>query len=315
MVNLQKCAIIGCGQVGATTAFTLMKSGLFSELILIDLDPEKADGEAMDLNHCLPFLKPAQIRAGGYDDLADAALVIITAGANQKPDESRTDLVGRNVAIMRQIVPEIVSRNRECILLVVSNPVDILTQAVLKLSGFPAQRVIGSGTVLDTARLKYLLGRRLHVDSRNVHAFVIGEHGDSELAVWSSANISGVDIGDYCRVCCASESAKTLHPIFDEVKNSAYAIIEKKGATYYAISLAVLRICEAIIRDEESILTVSTHCQGHYGLDGLCIGLPCVVGREGVLQILDISLDGHERQGLERSAALLRELIRQQHLD
>ena len=200
MVNIQKAAMIGCGAVGATSAFSLVQSGLFSELVLIDANQEKAEGEAMDLNHGLPFARPMKVYAGTYDDLADCFLIIITAGAAQKPDETRIDLVNKNVAIFKSIIPEIVKRNTEGILLVVSNPVDILTYVTLKLSGFPANRVIGSGTVLDTARLKYLLGEHLHVDSRSIHAFIIGEHGDSELAVWSSANVSGVDLNHFCEL-------------------------------------------------------------------------------------------------------------------
>ena len=194
MNNIQKAAVIGCGFVGSSIAFTLMQSGIFSELVLIDANRDKAEGEAMDLSHGLPFTHPMDIRAGDYDDVADCALVIVTAGAGQKPGETRLDLVHKNVAIFRSIIPEIARRNRDAILLIVSNPVDVLTWAAWKLSGYPANRVLGSGTVLDTARLKYLLGERLGVDSRSVHAFIIGEHGDSELAVWSGANVSGISL-------------------------------------------------------------------------------------------------------------------------
>ena len=200
MIDFQKCAIIGCGFVGSATAFSLVESGLFSEMVLLDANPDKAEGEAMDLSHGLPFAQPMRIYAGTYDDIADCGLVVITAGANQKPGETRLQLVKKNVSILKSIIPQIKQRGYEGILLVVSNPVDILTYAAWKLSGFPAKRVIGSGTVLDTARLKYLLGEHLGVDSRSVHAFIIGEHGDSELAVWSSANISGVDLADFCEL-------------------------------------------------------------------------------------------------------------------
>lgn len=200
-MNLQKCAVIGCGAVGATTAYTLLGSGLFSELVLLDIDQKKAEGEAMDIAHGVPFVRPVNVYAGDYPDLADAGLVIITAGAAQSPGETRIDLVRKNVKIFRSIVPQIVRCNRDAILLVVANPVDILTYVTLKLSGFPASRVIGSGTVLDTARFKYLLGEHLEVDPRNIHAFIIGEHGDTELPVWSSANVSGIDLADFCKVC------------------------------------------------------------------------------------------------------------------
>lgn len=313
-MNLQKCAVIGCGAVGATTAYTLLGSGLFSELVLLDIDQKKAEGEAMDIAHGVPFVRPVNVYAGDYPDLADAGLVIITAGAAQSPGETRIDLVRKNVKIFRSIVPQIVRCNRDAILLVVANPVDILTYVTLKLSGFPASRVIGSGTVLDTARLKYLLSEHLEVDSRNVHAFIIGEHGDTELPVWSSANVSGVDIADFCRSCQKCGDMACMKEIYDEVKNSAYEVIQKKGATYYAIALAVLRIAEAILRDEHSVLTVSGLVSGHYGLDGLCLGLPSIVGRRGIEQTLDVPLDEGEQQALEKSARALKEVIDQLEL-
>ena len=228
MVNIQKAAMIGCGAVGATSAFSLMQSGLFSELVLIDANQQKAEGEATDLSHGLPFGRPMKIYAGTYDDLADCYLIIITAGAAQKPDETRIDLVNKNVKIFKSIIPEIVKRNTEGILLVVSNPVDILTYVTLKLSGFPTNRVIGSGTVLDTARLKYLLGEHLQVDSRSIHAFIIGEHGDSELAVWSSANVSGVDLNHFCELRGHYNHMEAMERIYTDVRDSAYEIIEKK---------------------------------------------------------------------------------------
>ena len=251
MVNIQKAAMIGCGAVGATSAFSLMQSGLFSELVLIDANQQKAEGEATDLSHGLPFGRPMKIYAGTYDDLADCYLIIITAGAAQKPDETRIDLVNKNVKIFKSIIPEIVKRNTEGILLVVSNPVDILTYVTLKLSGFPTNRVIGSGTVLDTARLKYLLGEHLQVDSRSIHAFIIGEHGDSELAVWSSANVSGVDLNHFCELRGHYNHMEAMERIYTDVRDSAYEIIEKKGATYYGIAMAVRRICESIIRKSD----------------------------------------------------------------
>ena len=258
-MNLQKCAVIGCGAVGATTAYTLLGSGLFSELVLLDIDQKKAEGEAMDIAHGVPFVRPVNVYAGDYPDLADAGLVIITAGAAQSPGETRIDLVRKNVKIFRSIVPQIVRCNRDAILLVVANPVDILTYVTLKLSGFPASRVIGSGTVLDTARFKYLLGEHLEVDPRNIHAFIIGEHGDTELPVWSSANVSGIDLADFCKVCGKCADMAGLHGIYEEVKNSAYRIIERKGATNYAIAKAVRRIAEAIVRDENSVPVSYTH--------------------------------------------------------
>ena len=309
MVNIQKAAMIGCGAVGATSAFSLMQSGLFSELVLIDANQQKAEGEATDLSHGLPFGRPMKIYAGTYDDLADCYLIIITAGAAQKPDETRIDLVNKNVKIFKSIIPEIVKRNTEGILLVVSNPVDILTYVTLKLSGFPTNRVIGSGTVLDTARLKYLLGEHLQVDSRSIHAFIIGEHGDSELAVWSSANVSGVDLNHFCELRGHYNHMEAMERIYTDVRDSAYEIIEKKRATYYGIAMAVRRICESIIRNEHSILPISSLICGHYGLEDVCMGVPTVVGRNGAETVLDIPLNGLEQRKLMASADALRKVL------
>ena len=309
MVNIRKCAIIGCGFVGSSSAFSLIQSGLFSELVLIDANTAKAEGEAMDLSHGLPFARPMEIYAGSYDDLTDCGLIIITAGANQKPNETRMDLVNKNVGIFKSILPEIKKRNCEGILLIVSNPVDILTYAALKISGFPPNRVIGSGTVLDTSRLKYLLGQHLGVDSRSIHAFIIGEHGDSELAVWSSANVSGIDLNHYCELCGHYNHLDSMNRLYEGVRDSAYEIIEKKGATYYGIAMAVRRISECIVRNEHSILPISSLIEGHYGIDGLCMGVPTVVGSHGVEKMLDIPLSPEEQQKLLASAETLKGVI------
>lgn len=308
-INERKCAIIGCGFVGATTAYALTKSGLFSEMVLIDLNHKKAEGEAADLLQGLPFLSPMEIYAGDYRDIADASIIIITAGLNQKPGQTRTELVRDNAAVFRSIVREIIRYNTEAILLVVTNPVDVLTYVTLRESGYPAERVIGSGTVLDTARLKQLVGGYLGVDSRNVHSFIIGEHGDSEVPVWSSANVSGIDLNRYCDCSGKGYDKAILHSLFDEVKNSAYQIIEAKNATYYAIAEAVKRIVAAIMRDENTILPVSTLAEGHYGLHNVCLGLPCVVGRKGIRQVLEIPLDEDEESKLQESARKLGTLI------
>ncbi|XOQ45230.1 MAG: L-lactate dehydrogenase 1 [Clostridium sp.] len=309
MVNVRKCAIIGCGFVGSATAFSLMQSGLFSEMVLIDANHEKAQGEAMDLSHGAPFARPIEITAGNYDDIVDSGLIVVTAGANQKPGETRLDLVQKNVGIFKQIIPEIKKRNCEGILLIVANPVDILTYTALKLSGFPPNRVIGSGTVLDTARLKYLLGQRLGVDSRSVHAYIIGEHGDSELAVWSSANISGVELDRFCEMCGHYNHGRNMQKLYESVRDSAYEIIQKKGATYYGIAMAVRRIAECIMRDEHSILPVSSLIEGHYGLNGICMGIPAVVGASGVEKVVDIGLSGDEQLRLLKSAESLQEVL------
>lgn len=307
-VNIRKAAMIGCGFVGSSAAFALMQSGIFSEMVMIDVDRGRAEGEAMDISHGLPFARPIKLYAGDYDDIVDAGVIIITAGANQKPEETRLDLIHKNVEIYKSIIPEIAKRNCQGILLVVSNPVDILTYTTLKLSGFPEHRVIGSGTVLDTARLKYLIGEHLMVDNRSVHAFIIGEHGDSELAAWSSANVSGVKLSDFCEMRGHFFHEESEDRIYEEVKNSAYEIIERKRATYYGIAMAVKRICECIIRDEKSILPVSSMMHGMYGMEDIVISMPAIVGKDGVEDVIPISLDGEEQAQLKKSAGVLREM-------
>ncbi len=309
MTDIRKCGIIGVGNVGATTAFSLMKSGLFSKMVLIDIDQQRAAGEAADLNHGLPFLAPMEIYAGDYSDLADAGLVIITAGVAQKPHETRLDLLRANTRVFRTVTREICKYNTECILLVVTNPVDVLTEVTRRISGFPAARVIGSGTVLDTARLKYLLGKRLCVDSRNVHAFIIGEHGDSELPVYSSANISGVDLDSFCENKPRELDDEMLQELFFEVRDAAYGIIGAKGATYYAVAEAVRRIVTAIVRDEKTILPVSVAASGHYGLPDISISLPAVVGRGGIVRVLDMPLSKEEHRLLHASATQISEAL------
>lgn len=309
-VNLRKAAMIGCGFVGSASVFSLMQSGLFSEIVLIDADEERAKGEAMDISHGIPFTRPMKIYAGSYDDIVDAAIIIITAGANQKPDETRLDLVHKNVAIFRSIIPEISKRNCQGILLIVSNPVDILTYEAIKLSGFPEERVIGSGTVLDTARLKYKLGEHLAVDSRSVHAFIIGEHGDSEIAAWSSANVSGIALNDFCEMRGHYQHEESTQQIAEEVKNSAYEIIERKRATYYGIAASVRRICEVIIRDERSILPVSSMMHGEYGISDVVMSMPAIVGKHGIETKVPISLNIEEQNRLKESAETLKEILK-----
>ena len=309
-INSRKAAIVGCGFVGSASAFALMESGLFSELVLIDNNKGKAEGEALDISHGLPFAKPIQIYAGDYCDISDAAIIIVTAGAGQKPGETRLDLVKKNVGIFKSVIPEIVKYNKDGILLVVANPVDILTYTAAKLSGFPSNRVFGSGTVLDTARLKYLLGEHLGVDSRSIHAFIIGEHGDSEIAAWSSANVSGIPLNNFCEMRGHFNHNKAMHQIADEVKNSAYEIIEKKGATYYGIAMSVKRICEAIVRDEKSILPVSSIQKGNYGIDGVALSMPVIVGKHGVESGVPIELNKKEQDDLQKSAETLKGVIK-----
>ena len=309
-VNPRKAAVIGCGFVGSATAFTLMQSRLFSELVLLDVNMEKADGEAKDIAHGIPFAGQMKIYAGTYDDAADAAIIIITAGANQKPGETRLDLVQKNTAIYQSIIPEIVKRDFGGILLIVSNPVDILTYVALKLSGLPENRVLGSGTVLDTARLKYALGEHLGVDSRSVHSFIIGEHGDSEIAAWSSTNVSGIPLNDFCEMRGHFNHDAAMDAIAEKVKNSAYEIISKKQATYYGIAMSVKRICECIVRNERSILPVSAMMHGEYGIEDITLSMPAIVGIGGVETHVPIALSEEEAEKLVESAKKLKEVAK-----
>lgn len=309
VMNNRKAAIIGCGFVGSASAFALMESGLFSEMVLIDSNRDKAEGEALDISHGLPFIKPMKIYAGEYADLADAEIVIVTAGASQKPGETRLDLVKKNVGIFRNVIPQIADHNKDCIMLIVANPVDILTYAAVKFSGFPDNRVFGSGTVLDTARLKYLIGEHLQVDSRSVHTYIIGEHGDSEFPAWSSTNISGVPLTYFCEMRGHHEHEKAMHELAESVKNSAYKIIEKKGATYYGIAISVRRICEAIIRDEKSILPVSSMQHGEHGISDVALSMPMIVGKNGIECPVPLQLSFGETQKLTNSAETLKSVI------
>lgn len=311
MINIQKAAVIGCGFVGSTIAYTLMQKGIFSEMVLIDSDHFKAEGEAMDISHGLPFAHAMDIYAGQYEDISDAALIVITAGANQKPGETRLDLVHKNAEIMKSIISRIKRVNCEGILLIVSNPVDILTWVALKESGFPKQRVMGSGTVLDTARLKYLISEKLNVDSRNVHAFIIGEHGDSELAAWSCANIYGIGLEEFASLKGFYDFRNEMEEIYTCVRDSAYEIIERKGATYYGIGMAAAKIAEAIVRDSHTVAPVSVSLCGEYGVKDLCLSIPAVIGRNGVEKVLEIQFSNEENKQLRNSAEELKNVIRQ----
>lgn len=309
MVNYQKAVMVGCGFVGSATVFALMQSGLFSEIVLIDANKEKAEGEAMDISHGVPFAKQMKVYAGDYDDVRDAGIVIITAGANQQPGETRLDLVGKNVSIFKSIIPEITKRDFDGILLVVANPVDILTKVAQELSGLPENRVIGSGTVLDTGRLKYRLSEHLGVDSKSIHAFIIGEHGDSEIVAWSSANVSGIPLSNFCEMRGHFSHREAEESIAEKVKNSAYEIIQRKRATYYGVAMAVKRICEVIVRNEKAILPVSTAMHGAYGIDGVVLSMPCIVGRDGIETQVPIVLNEEETSKLISSAKVLEEIL------
>ena len=309
MINFRKAVMVGCGFVGSASVFALMQSGLFSEIAMIDADMDKAEGEAMDISHGIPFAKHMRVYPGNYDDVRDAGIVIVTAGANQKPDETRLDLVHKNVGIFKSIIPEIASRDFKGILLIVANPVDILTAVAQKLSGLPENRVIGSGTVLDTGRLKTRLSDHLGVDSRSIHAFIIGEHGDSEIAAFSSANVSGIPLNDFCEMRGHYSHDEAEKNIAEEVKNAAYEIIQRKRATYFGVAMAVKRICECIVRDEKSILPVSTMMHGEQGIDGVVLSMPCIVGSDGIETQVPIKLDEDELKKLRESAGILKGIV------
>ncbi len=309
-LNFRKAVMIGCGFVGSACVFSLMQSGLFSEIAMIDADYGRAEGEALDISHGIPFAKPMKIYAGNYDDIENASIVIITAGANQKPGETRLDLVHKNVEIFKTILPEIKQRDFKGILIIVSNPVDILTTVAVKLSGLPENRVIGSGTVLDTARLKYSIGEHLNVDSRSVHAFIIGEHGDSEIAAYSSANVSGIPLNKFCEMRGHFNHEKDTDEIALKVKNSAYEIISRKKATYYGIAMSVKRICEAIVRDEKSILPISSMMHGEYDISNISLSMPAIVGKNGVETLVPIQLNDEEAKRLKESATSLQNVLK-----
>lgn len=310
MAERRKVVIIGAGAVGVTFAYALQISGDADEIVLVDLDRKRAEGEVMDLSHGLPFTPPVEIRAGDYDECSDAQIVVITAGAKQKPGQTRLELVQTNVAICSEIVTQVVKRNSSAVVLVVSNPVDVLTYVALKVSGLPKSQVIGSGTVLDTARFKYLLSRHCRVDSRNVHAYILGEHGDSEVAAWSLTHIAGIQMDDCCRVCPRHCGQVERAGIVEQVRNSAYHIIDAKGFTNYAVGLAMVRIVQAVLRNESSVLTVSTLLDGEFGVSDVCLGVPTVLNVRGADMIFDAPLPEDENKALQASADCIRRIIR-----
>lgn len=300
-------AIVGVGAVGATTAYALMNAGAASELILVDRDRGKVTGEVMDLNHGSSFVPPVRIHAGEYEDCSEARIVIITGGVRQKPGESRMDLIGRNLEVVNEIIPNVTAHNKDCIILMVSNPVDALTYAALKKSGFPPGRVIGSGTLLDTSRFRYLLSEHCRVAAQNLHAYIIGEHGDSEVAAWSATSVAGIPFEMFCRQSCPCGcTLGDKDAIFQSVKNAAYEIIEKKGATFYGIGLAVRRIVQAILRNENVVLSVSSLMEGQCGVSDVCVSLPSVVDENGVSRVLEMPLSEKESGEFKTSAENLR---------
>ncbi len=308
-VEKRKVVVIGAGSVGTTYVYSLIQTGLVAEIVLIDANHKKVEGEIMDLSHGLPFIPPVRIRAGDYADCADAHLIVVTAGAKQTPGQSRLDLVRTNVSIVADIVQSIKSSDTNAVLVIVTNPVDVLTYAAVKQLDWPKSRIIGSGTVLDTSRFRFMLSRHCGIDPHNIHAYILGEHGDSEVPAWSMTHIAGIAIKDYCKICAKCDSQKTHDRIGRQVRDSAYHIIDYKGSTYYAIGLALVRISQAILRNEHSVLTVSSFLQGEYGLDNVCLSVPCVVGQTGVERIIVAELTANEKKQLADSAKTLASVI------
>jgi L-lactate dehydrogenase len=302
----ERIAVIGCGHVGATSAYGLVTSGAAREIVLIDLDAERAEGEAMDLQHAVPLARrPVRVWAGDYSETAHAAIAVIAAGVGSRPGESRLDLLGRNVTVIRDCVQRLMAENFNGLILMTTNPVDILAQVAQEESGLPTKRVIGSGTVLDTARLRAMLGAALGVEARSVHAYIIGEHGDSEIAAWSSARVGGVSLEDYC----GPDACPDFADLLQRVRRAAPEIVERKGYTSFAIASCVVRICEAVLRDEQTILPVSTMTTAQHGIEGIYLSLPCVVGRHGIERVIELPLSSSEHAGLHASADVLRRTL------
>ncbi|MDQ9171604.1 L-lactate dehydrogenase [Oxalobacteraceae bacterium R-40] len=304
-----KIAIVGAGRVGSTLAYTLAASGIVREIVLIDADRLRAEGEAMDIVHAVAFSSPVTIKAGEMVEAAGAALTVIAAGAAQQVGESRRALLQRNAAVLRGMIPEIVRINPEGLLLIATNPVDALTAIALRLSGLPSMRVFGSGTVLDTARLRAELSTHYAVDARNVHAYVLGEHGDSELVAWSSARLATVPLNEFCKMAAMSCTSEDMAAMESRVREAAYQIIRRKGATNFAIAKALMRIIEAVVRDEGAVLTVSTLVEGQYGIQGVCLSLPAVIDASGIRLVIRIPLSKDEEAHLVQSAAAVRAML------
>lgn len=308
-VQPTRVAIVGAGNVGSTFAYALLLSGLASEIALIDENSAKAEGEAMDLNHSVPLTHPTRIWAGDFGDCSGAAVTIIAAGVGQKKGETRLDLVRNNALVFREIIPEVTRNNPDGIILVATNPVDVLTYAAWKLSGLPANRVIGSGTILDTARFRYLLSQHFGVDARSVHAFIIGEHGDSEVPVWSLANIAGMHLQSFSEAQGVPYDASVMDEIVEQTRSAAYRIIERKGATYYAVAIGLLRIVEAVLRNQSTVLSVSSLVSDYYDIRNVCLSLPTVIDRSGVARVLRLDLNQREVEGVQHSAQILKAII------
>jgi len=306
-----KVGIIGAGNVGMRYAYSLMISGLSRSIVIVDRDRKRTEGEVLDLASCMPYVPPVEIASGDYADLKDSNLIVITAGKKQSPGQTRIDLVKDNVDIFKQVIPQVMKATPEATFLVVTNPVDVLSFATYKISGKPWQQVLGSGTVLDSARLRLLLARHCNIDARNIHAYILGEHGDTEFPVWSKAVFGGTFLGDYCTICKKCDHRETLTHIFEDVRDFAYKVISLKGETSYGIGLALVRITEAILRDENSILPVSCLVQGYYGLSDLYMSVPSVVNNSGIREVLNIKLSDEEVEWLKNSAQAIKSVIKE----
>ena len=302
-----KVAIIGAGFVGSTAAYALLIDGIASEIALIDVVKEKAEGEAMDLQHGLQFKPNVKVSFGtSYQLCKDAEIVIITAGAHQKPGQTRMDLVAKNAAILKDMIPQIVRYNPHCILLVVTNPLDVLTYLTLQYSNFPKNRVFGSGTILDSARFRYLLGKYFEVSPNSVHAYILGEHGDSAFPVWSTANIAGTNLKHFPQY-----NKEALDAIFTQTKNAAYEVVARKGATYYAIGLGVAKIVGTVFSDQNEVLALSTYLDNYHGVSDVCLSVPVIVNRNGIKEQIRMPLSPLENRQLKKSASIIREVIKQ----
>ena len=305
-----KIGVIGAGSVGATFAYATLIKGLASEIVLVDINREKAHAEALDLNHGMMFVPPARVRDGELADLGGAHVVVITGGAKQKDGQTRLDLAKQNTQILKDVLPKALEAAPNALYLVVTNPVDVLTYAALKISGLPRRQVFGSGTVLDTSRFRYLLAEHCRVSVRNVHGYIIGEHGDSELPLWSSVTMGGLNLDDYCAVCGRKCHCGEREVIYRSVRDAAYEIIRAKGATYYAIGLAAAQILEAVSRNDRSIFTVSTMLEDYYGVSDVCLSVPNVIDSRGVDMTIPVKMTGEELAAFRRSADVVRAAIR-----
>lgn len=305
---MAKVTVLGTGMVGASFAYKLLGSGLASEMLLVDVNARRAEGEVMDLQHAMPFDRPCRIYSGSYADIAGSDIVVISAGVAQKPGETRLELVKRNAAIFREMIPQVAQAAPQSILVIATNPVDIMTEAAIRYSGFEPGRVVGSGTILDTARFRYLLGDYYDVDPRSVHAYIIGEHGDSEVPVFSTASIAGISLPEICQQRGQEYSQADMDGLFAQVRGAAYQIIERKGATYYAIASGLLRIVEAILRNQNTVFSVSNLLTGQYGVKDVCLSLPAVVNRQGIHSMLTLPLSQAEQTAFQQSGQLLQKL-------